>query len=230
MCGRFALLTSSEELILRFGLVDAYHVAPRANIAPTQPVPVVRLAAAGSRELAPLRWGLVPPWAKDPSIGNRLINARGETVADKPAFRRAFERRRCLVPMSAFYEWRKGGAKGGEPWAFRRADGDLFAVAGLWETWTAPDGGTLETCALITTTPNELVASLHDRMPVIVPFAACGRWLDPAASQQALSGLLVPFPAREMTAYRVSPRVGNAGIDEPGLLDPLPPDGELELA
>lgn len=233
MCGRFALTTSSGELLLHFGLApcDAYRSTPRYNIAPTQAVVAVRLApGTGGRELTGLQWGLIPGWAKDPAIGARLINARSETVALKPSFRRAFERRRCLVPMSAFYEWRKGGGKGGEPWAFRRADDGPFAVAGLWESWTAPDGAELRTCALLTTTPNELVAPVHDRMPVIVPPEAYEPWLDPAASPAELGALLVPFPGKALRAHRVSQRVGNAAVDEPGLLEPLPDDGTLELA
>jgi len=233
MCGRFALTTSAGELLLHFGLEpsDAYRIEPRTNIAPTQAVLAVRLApGTRRRELTGLQWGLVPGWAKDPSIGARLINARSETVAQKPSFRKAFERRRCLVPMSAFYEWKKKGAKGGEPWAFRRADDGPFAVAGLWESWTAPDGGELQTCALLTTTPNELVAPVHDRMPVIVPPEAYEPWLDPTASSGELGALLVPFPSEALRAHRVSPRVGNAAVDEPGLLLPLPDDRDLELA
>lgn len=182
------------------------------------------------RELVGLRWGLVPGWARDPAIGARLINARSETVAEKPSFRKAFERRRCLVPMSAFYEWRKTGRKGGEPWAFRRADDGPFAVAGLWERWTAQDGGELQTCALLTTTPNELIAPVHDRMPVILPPEAYEAWLDAESRPTALTALLVPFPAHALRAHRVSPRVGDARLDEPALLEPLPDDGALELA
>ncbi len=236
MCGRFALTTSAGELLLEFGLSKAYEVTPRFNIGPSRPVLAVRIPGeaargrAGSRELSTLRWGLVPSWASDPTIGNRMINARAETAAEKPAFRKAFLRRRCLVPMSAFYEWRRGGPRGAEPWAFFRADRAPFAVAGLWERWAGLDGTELETCALLTTTPNDLVARVHDRMPVIVARDAYDRWLDPDAKGAALTGLLVPFPAHEMDAHRVSPRVGNVANDDPGLLEPVPDDGELELA
>jgi putative SOS response-associated peptidase YedK len=236
MCGRFALSTSAGELLVEFGLSGAYQAAPpapslvegRFNVAPGQPVVAARVAEA-ARELTALRWGLIPAWAGDPTIGNRLINARAETVAEKPAFRKAFEQRRCLVPMTAFYEWRRGGERGGEPWAFFRADGGLLAVAGLWERWVGLDGTELETCALLTTTPNELVARVHDRMPVIVTRADHERWLDPDARGGALAGLLVPYPADRMRARRVSPRVGNVAHDDPGLLDPLPVEPELEL-
>lgn len=231
MCGRFALTTSSGELLLHFGLEGAYQATPRYNVAPSQPILAVReVDASGIRELTALRWGLIPSWADDPAIGNRLINARGETVAEKPAFRKAFARRRCLVPMSAFYEWKKRGAKSGEPWAFRRADGAPFAVAGLWETWTAPDGSEIETCALITTSPNDVVAAVHDRMPVIVPRSDYARWLDPTSNGAGVVGLLVPFPSGEMVAHRVSPRVGDVRHDDPDLLEPLASDGTLDLA
>jgi putative SOS response-associated peptidase YedK len=231
VCGRFALTTSSGELLLHFGLSRAFESVPRYNVAPGQPILAVRRRGAnGPLDVTHLRWGLVPGWAKDPAIGARLINARAETVAEKPSFRTAFLRRRCLVPMSAFYEWRKTGPRGGEPWAFRRADDGPFAVAGVWEAWQGPDGSELESCALLTTAPNDLVAPVHDRMPVILAPDAYEPWLDAETRPAALTALLVPFPARALRAHRVSPRVGDARVDEPGLLAPLPHDGTLELA
>ena len=178
MCGRFALLTPGQELAAQFGVTLAIAVAPRYNIAPTQPVLAVRLAHDGeTREATSLRWGLIPSWSKDVSIGSRLINARSETAAEKPSFRAAFKRRRCLIPASGFYEWqRRNGGK--QPVYIHSTEGAAFGLAGLWETWQAPDGGAIESCTILTTTPNEMMAPIHNRMPVIIEPPS---WLDPKA-------------------------------------------------
>ncbi|MBU2091237.1 MAG: SOS response-associated peptidase, partial [Alphaproteobacteria bacterium] len=167
MCGRYALTQPPEELHRLFAAEGAVpDWQPRYNIAPQTAILAVRVRE-GRRELASLRWGLVPHWAKDAAIGAKLANARGETVAEKPAFRDAFQRSRCIVPASAYYEWQKSG-NGKQPYAVRLKDADCFGLAGLWSRWTAPDGSVLDTVALLTTEPNLLLAGIHDRMPVIL--------------------------------------------------------------
>jgi putative SOS response-associated peptidase YedK len=208
MCGRFTLAASPRALQELFPLFDLADLEPRYNVAPTQPVLAVRAGADGQPELARLRWGLVPGWADDPSIGNRLINARAETAAEKPAFRTAFRRRRCLVLADGFYEWQKlDGRK--QPYYFRMRQGEPFAFAGLWERWEK-GGEPLETCTLLTTDANEVVRPVHDRMPVILPRTAFGEWLD--GSVQAvpeLQAILRPYPGAEMVGYPISARVNN---------------------
>jgi putative SOS response-associated peptidase YedK len=209
MCGRFTLTVSTRDVVELFGLPDGPELTPRYNIAPTQPVLAVRTSGSGGLEAVFLRWGLVPSWAKGPEIGNQLINARSETAADKPSFRTALKRRRCLVPADGFYEWQARG-KTKQPYCFRRTANRLFAFAGLHERWHAPDGSTLETCALLTTEPNELVRHVHDRMPVILPEAVFSLWLDTAIQDpQKLFHLLRPFPADEMLSFPVSPWVND---------------------
>jgi putative SOS response-associated peptidase YedK len=168
--------------------------------------------------LALLRWGLIPPWATDPGIGNRLLNARAETVADKPSFRSAFRQRRCLIPASGFYEWQQAGRRK-QPYFIRPRDGRLFALAGLWERWQGPDG-TVETCAVLTTGANELMRPLHERMPVILGPESDGLWLDPLTPADALRGLLVPYPAERMEACPVGPRVADPRHEGPRCLEP----------
>ncbi len=216
MCGRFTLTATPEALAALFDLPDAPALPPRYNIAPTQPVAVVRTAPHdGRRELALVRWGLIPSWAKDPSIGSRLINARAETVAEKPSFRSAFKRRRCLVPASGFYEWRaEGGRK--QPYYIYAADGAPLAIAGLWEHWEGPEGDVVESCTLLTTEANDLVRPIHDRMPVFLPPAAFADWLDPDIDQPGpLLALLAPYPAAAMAAHAVSPLVNAVRNDGP---------------
>jgi len=185
MCGRYSLTTAPEAMRALFDYENLPNLEPRYNIAPTQMVPVVRLAAAGRRELALLRWGLIPHWARDPSMGARLINARAETVAGKPAFRDAFAHRRCLVPADGFYEWRtENGRK--QPFRIGIKGGGVFAFAGLWESWTAPEGAggaiapgdAVETVTIITTDANEKLRPIHHRMPVILPVEGYATWLD----------------------------------------------------
>ncbi len=220
MCGRYMLTVSGEVLARLFELDTAPELAPRYNIAPTQPAPVVR-SREGSRELRELRWGLVPRWARDPSMGARLINARAETAAAKPSFREAFRSRRCLVPANGFFEWQKlPGGK--QPWLVRFADRRPFALAGLWERWTPPEGTPLETFTILTTEPNAVVAPLHGRMPVILPPEAWDPWLDPALRDPGrLAPLLRPCPPEGMETFPVSRLVNSPANDSPECAEPL---------
>jgi putative SOS response-associated peptidase YedK len=221
MCGRFTHLYTWTELeaLMRITTDLSVPLLQRFNVAPTQEVPIVRRREDGSREAVLMRWGLIPSWAKEPSIASRTINARAETVASKPAFRSAYRRRRCLIPVSGFYEWETpagGGAK--RPWYIRVKDAPLFALAGLWEEWTPEDGDPMLTFTIVTTTANELVGQFHERMPVIVPPEKFERWLDVT---QNVDDLLAPFPAERMEAYRVSTRVNRARTDDAACIRPL---------
>ena len=225
MCARFNLRTPLTVLAQRFlfDLPPDVLVAPRYNIAPTQTVAVVRQpAVSAKRELALLHWGLIPSWAKDAKIAASLINARSETLAEKPAFRTALARRRCLVLADGFYEWKKEG-KQKLPYCFQLANQQPFAFAGLWERWRGPqgsDGPPLESCTIVTTTANDLCRPIHERMPVILEPADYDLWLDPAVNDsQRLLPLLAPFPADEMQTRPVNPRVNNVRNDDPSLLD-----------
>ncbi len=218
MCGRFALIVDAAVLADVFDVEAPEDVEPRFNIAPTQTVPIVRAGEERSRECAMVRWGLIPPWAKDVKIGARMINARAETVAEKPSFRAAVKRRRCLVPASGFYEW-VATEDGKRPYFIHFSDGRTFAFAGLWERWTAGDGGPLESCTIITTAANETISDLHHRMPVILPPEHYGEWLQPEALAAArLSQLLVPHPDGDMAAYQVSTHVNRPANDDPGCI------------
>jgi putative SOS response-associated peptidase YedK len=192
---------------------------PRYNAAPTQSFPIVRVRPGRGRELALLRWGLIPSWAKDASMGATMINARGETLAEKPAFRSAFQRRRCLVPMAGFYEWQKTGT-GKVPHFVHLLNADLFAVAGLYEWWTGnPNTLSIESYTIITTQANEAVDKLHDRMPVILHERDYDAWLDPKnENAEALKALLTPYPAEEMCVYPISSRVNNVKNDDESLI------------
>jgi len=215
MCGRFSLTTTRIDLARELALpLDAIPagLAPRWNIAPTQQVVVLRDQDGLRLDL--LQWGLVPEWAKDPSIGNRLINARAETLADRPSFKVSFRRHRCLVVADGFYEWvtTKNGKR---PYFIHFLDGRTFAFAGLWERWTARGGASLESCTIITTAANDLIADLHHRMPVILPPERHGEWLQPESlTVGRLNELLVPHPAGEMAAYQVSTHVNRPGNDD----------------
>ena len=222
MCGRFTLATPDQDLVVQFNLPDIPDLQPRYNIAPTQPVAAVRVpTSGGDRELVMLHWGLIPFWAKDPDLGARLINARSETVAERPAFRAAFRRRRCLVPADGFYEWQKqNGTK--QPFFIHLQDGRPFAFAGLWEHWQDPDGGIIESCTLLTTQPNELVRPLHNRMPVILHLRNYALWLDPETEDTSvLNRLLEPYPSGEMEAYPVSRYVNSPRNEGPDCIVPL---------
>jgi putative SOS response-associated peptidase YedK len=211
MCGRFALYSSGETIAAAFDLSEVPELLPHYNIAPSQPVAVIRTSPNG-RELALLKWGLVPAWAKDKKLAP--INAKAETAADKPMFRTAFRQRRCLIPADGYYEWQARGTKK-QPYFFGPKDGLPFAFAGLWESREG-DGEKLETCALLTTQANELAAEVHDRMPVILPPAAYGRWLDPDNQDvAALQALLRPYSAQGWFARPVSTLVNNPRNDDP---------------
>jgi putative SOS response-associated peptidase YedK len=188
---------------------------PRYNIAPTQPVPVIRQNPKESvRELSLVRWGLIPSWAKDPSAAARMINARSETAAAKPAFRDALKSRRCLVPADGFYEWAKT-RKGKQPYCFEVNAGELFAFAGIWDRWRDPSGKAIETCSILTTTPNTVTSPVHDRMPVILDPDGYDLWLDPGMRDAgAASDLLRPCDARMMRCYPVSTRINHVANDD----------------
>lgn len=228
MCGRYTLSKKArlEEMMKEAGFIfeEFSHTRltyePRYNISPTQLLPVL----LDTRKAVFAKWGLLPFWAKDEKAGASMINARKETVAEKPAFRSAFKKRRCLVPADGFYEWKKVG-KFKLPHRFIVGDGELFTFAGLWETWKKPDGEELLTYTIITTEPNPLVQPVHDRMPVILPPDKRDAWLDPATSPDTLKSLLVPYPAEAMRAYAVSSAVSSPKNDTPSLIDPLPEGG-----
>jgi putative SOS response-associated peptidase YedK len=216
MCGRFTLTLDSEQIQKEFpwvGIPD--NIKPRYNIAPSQPVPVV--PNDGTNHLDYYIWGLIPSWAKDPTIGNRLINARAETLAQKPSFRSAYLRRRCLILADGFYEWQlKPSRKIKIPMFIRLQSRKLFAFAGLWETWHSPDGSRVQTCTIITTQPNELLQPIHNRMPVILPENTFQQWLNPGETPpNTLDQLLIPYPSDEMEAVPVSPMVNNPQYDGP---------------
>ena len=219
MCGRFILTSPGRVLAAQFELQHEPELTPRYNIAPTQQVPAIKMDTGG-RRLEMLKWGLVPFWAKDASISARLINARCETLSEKPAFRAAFKSRRCLIPANGFYEWMKERGKK-QPYLFKFTDGSLFAFAGLWERWESKDGVALESCTIITTDANELVQPLHDRMPVILKNKDYALWLDPIAKREILQPLLIPYPSVEMKCYPVSPNVNKATYDNPDSIEPL---------
>lgn len=226
MCGRFTLMADAETLRQAFELDSAPDLTPRYNVAPTQPVAgvIAASAEAGSdkkRALEIFRWGLIPSWAKDPAIGNRMINARAETLAEKPAFRAALKRRRCLILADGFYEWKAEGRKK-TPIFIQLKDGDPFAFAGLWEVWQSPEGDLIKSCTLITTTPNALMEKIHDRMPVILPPPAYDTWLAPGELPAAkLDSLLKPFAASKMKAAAVSTLVNNPANDLPECIVPV---------
>jgi putative SOS response-associated peptidase YedK len=221
MCGRFTLLVDKEVIADFFGLTEVPALTPRYNIAPTQQVAIVAAAETG-RRLGWCRWGLVPSWAKDPGVGNSLINARADTVATKPSFRAAFKSRRCLVVADGFYEWQAAGkGKKKQPYRFTMRDRKPFGIAALWERWRNGDEDVLS-CALITTDANGVVSPVHNRMPVILPPAAFDRWLARGPQDAAeLRALLLPYPAEEMTATPVGLAVNNPRADGPACVEPL---------
>ncbi len=220
MCGRFTLTTDSKKLAESFVDFEAPdELTPRYNVAPSQPVAVV--ANNGQNKIEFFRWGLIPSWAKDPKIGHRMINARSETLAEKPSFKTAYKRRRCLVLADGFYEWRRNPDKSKTPMYIQLESRQPFAFAGLWESWRSPEDETILSCTIITTQPNEFMANIHNRMPVILPRQAYAQWLDPTEQNpQQLNGLLIPYPAEEMTAYPVSTVVNNPRNDVSGCIEP----------
>ncbi len=237
MCGRYRLSRRKQILEERFDAVsdpasdEAEDWRPRYNIAPSQPVPVVRQRPnQARRELSVMRWGLIPSWATDPAIGYKTINARAETVTTTASFRDAFRSQRCLIPADGFYEWQKGG-NGKQPFCFEVAAGELFAFAGLWDQWTDPQGRVVETCTILTTIPNSLVADLHDRMPVILRPEDYSRWLNPRPldSESSLR-MLAPY-ALPMRRYPVSTRLNRVLNDDEECAQPIelepPAQGQL---
>lgn len=228
MCGRYQLKTEAgrlAELFHALHVEGAELLVPRFNIAPGSPVLVVRDTPTG-RRIEHVRWGLVPGWADDPKIGYRMINARSETAAEKPGFRGAMKYRRCIVPVSGFYEWKKIDDKRKQPHHITVAGTEVFGLAGLWELWQDPAGNELETCAILTCGPNEMMAHLHDRMPVILPPEAYDAWLNTDQQDAAVAArLLRPFPADKMVAYPVSTYVNKAGNEGPRCIEPAGQQG-----
>ncbi|MDY7103966.1 MAG: SOS response-associated peptidase [Actinomycetota bacterium] len=245
MCGRFVSSSPPEDLAAYFGAEQTTndHTEPNFNVAPTTDVLVV--VGAEDRRLESFHWGLVPIWAKDPSVGNRMINARAETVRSKNAFKRSYAKRRCLIPADGFYEWTKvAGHRKKQPWFIHHRDDEPFAFAGLWDLWRGPDrdgSQELRSCTILTGSPNEAMARIHDRMPVMLPPSAWERWLDPDFGDlDALDALMVPAPADLLVIEPVSIDVGNVrnkgsyliepieGIDPDGTGEPLTVDEALE--
>jgi putative SOS response-associated peptidase YedK len=239
MCGRYRLARAPNEVAEVFETVNPIPNRPPSwNIAPTRDALVVRRhPEPGARHLDALRWGLVPSWANEPSVGARMINARAEGVAERPAFRAAFARRRCLIPADGFYEWRQDSAKGAkQPYTVALRDGSPMALAGLWAGWRGPDGEVVRSFAIITTDANEKLRALHERMPVILPCDTWSAWLgEEPADPQDLLALLIPYPSADLAAWPVPRRVGRVAEDDAGLaerdpaayapsgLDDLPP-------
>ncbi|NOX53571.1 MAG: SOS response-associated peptidase [Planctomycetes bacterium] len=235
MCGRFTLRTTPSELVRFFQLVREPDWTPRYNIAPTQPVLGIRHSAAG-REPVLFHWGLIPSWAEDPSVGARMINARAETLTARPAFRNAFRHRRCLVLADGFYEWKKRNGKDKQPMFVQRKDERPFAFAGLWERWTGGPAGRddtpvdhrnpLESCTIITTEPNKLLAPIHNRMPAILIPDTYDMWLDPDNDDlPSLQALLRPYPSEELMAHAVSKFVNNPRNEGERCVQPISTTG-----
>ena len=220
MCGRFVRITPIPVIVKKFKAKQVFaDLAPSYNIAPTQEIVIIN--DEGVRQLVQCTWGFVPSWAKDPSIGNKMINARSETVAEKPAFRSAFKKKRCLVIADGFYEWRTEGKKK-FPMYIRLKSGEPFGFAGLYNVWTSPDGKQTCTCTIITTEANEAVKPIHDRMPVILPRDKEDIWLNPALEdKEELLAALKPYPPEEMEAYEVSTKVNSPQYNSPVNIQPL---------
>jgi putative SOS response-associated peptidase YedK len=221
MCGRFTITLEAADLQQDLGVAEMPgDWQPRYNVAPTQPVAAV--VDAATRRAEWLKWGLIPSWAKDPSIGSRLINARSETIAEKPSFRSAFSKRRCLILADGFYEWKRQPDQKGlsQPYYFHRTDRKPFAFAGLWEIWKPAEGDFIRSCTIITCAANEVVSSVHERMPVILSGEQMWKWLEPG-SPETLMGFLQPYPAKGMSAYAISKAVNDANRESPDLVKGL---------
>jgi putative SOS response-associated peptidase YedK len=220
VCGRFTVAVSAQILLDEFGVEPPEDLQPRYNVAPQQHVPVIGRNAEGEDRFALLRWGLVPGWAKSPRDAKSTINARAETLLDRPSFREPFLHRRCLVVADGFYEWsRTGGTK--QPWLFRLANGRPFAFAGLWDSWQDEKGDRLFSCAIVTTRANGVVAPVHDRMPVILDRDARTSWLDPATDTGTLRRMLAPIDDALLTGFTVSTTVNSVANDSTGCIEPL---------
>ncbi len=229
MCGRFTLRTSAESLASLFAGLSFPPLVPRYNIAPTQEVLCLRESPNGSKEAVFLRWGLVPAWAQDLKIGAHMINARAETVATKPAFRSAYRHRRCLILADGFYEWQKS-SNGKQPYYIKPTHRPLFCFAGLWESWadsTTPKSDNpkstniIQTCSIITTAPNDLMATIHDRMPVILDEPGQQLWINRDSSSNVLQQLLIPCPITDIRIDPVGKQVNKAGNNDPGCIEPI---------
>jgi putative SOS response-associated peptidase YedK len=220
MCGRYTLTIDPAELMDRFNLTSADYVAqPRYNVAPTQPVAVVY--DESPRTLSAAQWGLIPSWSKDAGIGSKMINARAETLDEKPSYSRLLKKKRCLVLADSFYEWQKHEDGSKTPMRITLADGSPFALAGLWDVWKTPEGEWLKTCTIITTSPNALMESIHNRMPAMLTRDAEVEWLNKANDDAGyLKSLLAPYPAEQMKAYAVSKAVNNVKNDQPAVIEP----------
>lgn len=219
MCGRYLISAEAGAITEHFGLLAAPDHSPRWNVAPGQDVPIIRSGRNGERTCATVRWGLVPSWSKDPAIGQRMINARAETAAEKPSFKTPLRRRRCLLPADGFYEW-TATADGKQPWCIRAVDDGLFALAGLWERWTKGDVP-LETCTILTTSPNATIKPIHDRMPVIVQPADYNLWLDPLNEDvESLQPVLRPAADTLLRTFPVSRHVNRPVNDDPRCAEP----------
>lgn len=222
MCGRYTITVSLEEMMLRYLIADVTinHYSPNYNTAPMQFIPAVVGSNDGNR-LGELRWGLVPSWAKDDKIGNKMINARSETLTEKPAFKRLLSSRRCIIPADGFYEWKQVG-KSKQPMRILMKDGGIFSLAGLYDTWVNPEGKKLSTCTIITTEPNSLMADIHNRMPVILRPDDEAEWLNRSNNDgTALTSLLKPYDAEKMRVYPVSQKVGNVRNNTEDLLEEI---------
>ena len=225
MCGRYRLSRRKQLVEQYFGAVSGEDEwSPRYNVAPSQPVVVIRQDAGEPvRRLSTVRWGLIPLWAKDPGIGYKTINARSETVATTASFREPFKSQRCLVPADGFYEWKREG-KTKQPYSFEVNDGELFAFAGLWDRWKSPQGEVVESCTILTTTPNSLLSDIHDRMPVILSPDNYDLWLDPAfRNTSSVSEMLKPYDTVLMRRYPVSTRVNQVLNDDADCAKPVEP-------
>lgn len=220
MCGRFAFFVPIEQLTEEYALARAPSLTPRYNVAPSQDVVAIRQSAEGNRHASLLRWGLVPHWAEDPSVGNRMINARGETVAEKPAYRQAFKRRRCIIPASGFYEWGPSGA-GKWPRFIRARDAPVLSLAGLWERWGADDTEPLDTCTIVTVAATRAVARLHQRTPLCLPRSTYGDWLNPDTPPEICRRLLAPQELPQLEIWPVSKAVNNPRNDGPSLVEEI---------
>ena len=224
MCGRYKLTASWAEIHRLYDVTNSVNLRPRYNIAPTQDVlAIIYDGATKQRRGEMVRWGLVPFWAKDVKIGYHLINAKAETIAEKPSYREAFKKRRCIIPADAFYEWQETGHSLKQPYAIAMKDRSVFGFAGLWEKWTdKASGETIRSCTIITTEPNKLCAPIHNRMPAILDPADYEQWLgERATSNNALQAMLKPFPAKQMECFKIGKRIGNVKYDEPGLIEPV---------
>ena len=222
MCGRYRLSRRKRVIEEYFNAVAEEEWTPRYNIAPTQPVPVIRQNPKEPvRELSIIRWGLIPSWARDSSGAAKMINARSETAGSKPAFRDALKSRRCLIPADGFYEWQRT-AKSKQPFCFEVNDGQSFAFAGLWDRWKSPDGTWIRTCSILTTTPNAVTSPVHDRMPVILDPDSYDLWLDPGMTDvEAATDLLKPCDAQLMRRYPVSTRINHVTNDDQACSAPV---------